>query len=1040
MRLFPVVPIFATLASAAAPLLAAEGQKLGFNEHIRPILSDKCFACHGFDARKRKADRRLDTPEGATAEKDGVRAIVPGDLEKSESWLRIISTDKDEVMPPPEFHKPLTEAEKATIKQWIEQGAAYEKHWAFETPHKPEVPKPAAPAAGTNPIDAFIGAKLQKAGLSFSPPADRETLIRRVSFALTGLPPTVREVDDFLQDAADGAYERMVERYMASPRFGEEMARHWLDVARYADTHGLHLDNERQMWAYRDWVVRAFNQNLSFDRFTEWQLAGDLLPQATRDQLVATGFNRCNVTTSEGGSINEEYLYRYAVDRTSTMIETWMGLTGGCAVCHDHKYDPLSTKEFYSLYSFFYSNADPAMDGNALQTKPTLALSTPEQERQMKEIEKDLGSTQQKVAAKHAEVTYTDPASVEPKPPVQETETIWIEDDFPAGAKAQANGNTPPTTWITAADGPVFKGERALKRSAPELGQDFYSGGAAPFEVPVGARFFFEVYLDPADPPEAVMIQFHTGKWESRAVWGNPDIIPYGSPQTPTRFGAGPLPALGKWTRLEVDGSAIDLKPGEKVTGVAFTLHGGTAYFDHMGVVSRVDAATDPARSYLAWQKRGVGKDTPGVPADINNTLKRVAAKNRTPEQEKQLRDYYLEYVCADTRETFASLVKPRDVARAKRDDLNKVIPSTFIWNDLEQPRDSFVMVRGQYDKPGDKVEPSTPAVLPPLHKAKPDGRATRLDLAKWLLAPEHPLTTRVTVNRFWQQFFGTGLVKTSFDFGSQGEMPSHPELLDWLSVSFRESGWNMKQLVRLMVTSATFRQSSVVTPELVKRDPENRLYARGPRFRLDAEQLRDNALYVSGLINLQMGGKGVRTYQPPNIWEPVGFGGSNTRFYTQDKGESLYRRSLYSFIKRTAPPPFMANFDAPNREQSCTRRERSNTPLQALQLMNDVQHFEAARAFAERILLDGGSTPADRIAFAYRTILSRKPAPEETTIVQQALEQHLAHYQQDVEAAKKVIANGESKPRPGLPEPEVAAWTLVANLILNLDETVTRN
>lgn len=1035
MRLFPVVSIFATLASAAVPLFAADGQKLGFNEHIRPILSDKCFACHGFDARKRKADRRLDTPEGATVEKDGVRAIVPGDLEKSESWLRIISTDKDEVMPPPEFHKPLTEAEKATIKKWIEQGAAYEKHWAFETPHKPAVP-----AAGTNPIDAFISAKLKTAGLHLSPQADRETLIRRVSFALTGLPPTVREVDDFLQDAAEGAYERMVERYLASPRFGEEMARHWLDVARYADTHGLHLDNERQMWAYRDWVVRAFNQNLSFDRFTEWQLAGDLLPQATRDQLIATGFNRCNVTTSEGGSINEEYIYRYAVDRTSTMFETWMGLTGGCAVCHDHKYDPISAKEFYSLYSFFYSNADPAMDGNALQTKPVLALSTPEQERQMKEIEKDLAGAQQKVTAKHQEVTYTDPASIEPKPPVQETETVWIEDDFPAGAKAQANGNTPPTTWITAADGPVFKGERALKRSAPELGQDFYSGGAAPFEVPVGARFFFEVYLDPTDPPEAVMIQFHTGKWESRAVWGNPDIIPYGAPQTPTRFGAGPLPPLGKWTRLEVDGSAIDLKPGEKVTGVAFTLHGGTAFFDHMGVVSRVDAAADPARSYLAWQKRGVGKDTPGVPADINNTLKRIAAKNRTPEQEKQLREYYLEYVCADTREAFAGLVKPRDAARAKRDELNKAIPSTFIWNDLEQPRDSFVMIRGQYDKPGEKVEPSTPAVLPPLHKAKPDGRATRLDLAKWLLAPEHPLTTRVTVNRFWQQFFGTGLVKTSFDFGSQGEMPSHPELLDWLAVTFRENGWNVKQLVRLMVTSATFRQNSVVTPELVKRDPENRLYARGPRFRLDAEQLRDNALYVSGLINLQMGGKGVRTYQPPNIWEPVGFGGSNTRFYTQDKGDALYRRSLYSFIKRTAPPPFMANFDAPNREQSCTRRERSNTPLQALQLMNDVQHFEAARAFAERIILDGGSTPADRIAFAYRTILARKPAPEETTIVQQALDQHLAHYQQDLEAAKKVIANGESKPRPGLPETEVAAWTLVANLILNLDETVTRN
>jgi hypothetical protein len=349
-------------------------------------------------------------------------------------------------------------------------------------------------------------------------------------------------------------------------------------------------------------------------------------------------------------------------------------------------------------------------------------------------------------------------------------------------------------------------------------------------------------------------------------------------------------------------------------------------------------------------------------------------------------------------------------------------------------------MVRGQYDKPGEKVEPATPAILPPLQKANAQGRANRLDFAKWLASPEHPLMARVTVNRFWQQFFGTGLVKTSFDFGSQGEMPTHPQLLDWLAVSFREGGWDVKKLVKLMVTSATFRASSQTTPELIRRDPENRLYAHGPRFRLDAEQLRDNALAVSGLLNLEMGGKGARTYQPPNIWEPVGFVGSNTRDYRQDKGDALYRRSLYCFLKRTAPPPFMSNFDAPNREQSCSRRERSNTPLQALQLMNDIQHFEAARAFAERIIIDGGASPQDRIAFAYRSVLSRKPDAEELSIVKAALDKYLERFQQDVEAAKKVIANGESKPRASLPPAEVAAWTLVANLILNLDETVTRN
>ncbi len=880
---------------------------------------------------------------------------------------------------------------------------------------------------------------LQREGLKFSPEADRETLIRRVAFALTGLPPTLKEVDAFLGDSSPDAYGKMVDRYFASPRHGEEMAKHWLDVARYGDTHGLHLDNERQMWAYRDWVVRAFNENLPFDKFTTWQLAGDLLPNATQDQLIATGFNRCNVTTSEGGSIAEEYVYRYAVDRTSTMIETWMGLTGGCAVCHDHKFDPISAKEFYSLYSFFQSNADPAMDGNVLLTKPVLQLATPAQEAQMKKLDAKIAPLRAQMNAKLKEVTYTDPATLKPLPPAKETETVWIEDDFPAGAKAQSNGGTPPTQWVTAEDGQVFSGKRALKRSAAGLAQDYYSGGAAPFEAPVGAKFFLQVYLDPADPPEAVMIQFHTGKWENRAVWGNPDVIPYGQLNTPTRFGAGALPEPGKWARLEVDAAAIDIKPGEKITGVAFTLHGGTAYFDHMGVVARVAPANDPAQSFIAWQKPAAGKDTPGVPAEINKLLK-DGPKKLKPEQEKQLRDYYLTNVCAETKGAFTALAKERDALQRERDDLAKNIPSTFIWNDLEKPRESFVMMRGQYDKPGEKVEPATPAIFPPLKKAAPEGRATRLDLANWLLSPEHPLTARVTVNRLWQQFFGTGIVKTSFDFGSQGSVPSHPELLDWLAVTFREGGWDTRKMIRLMLTSATFRQSSAATPALVQRDPENRLYARGPRFRLDAEQLRDDALFVSGLMNFEMGGKGVKPYQPPNIWEPVGFGGSNTRNYVQDKGAALYRRSLYVFLKRTAPPPFMTNFDAPNREQSCAVRERSNTPLQALQLMNDVQHFEAARGFAERIMTEGGATPAERITFAYRVALSRKPTQEEITVVEGTFGKFLAEYAQSPDAAKKVIHNGESKPKAGLPETELAAWTLVANLILNLDETITRN
>jgi hypothetical protein len=1038
---FPVLSAFAASVAFCVGAGADEGKTpLSFNEHIRPILSDKCFFCHGFDAKHREADRRLDSAEGAYAVKDGVQAIKPGDLEGSDAWTRITSKDKDEVMPPPKSHKPLTDAEKSTLKRWIEEGATYQKHWAFEPPVKHDPPKVDGYRIN-NPIDSFIADRLRREKLTMTGEADRETLIRRVSFALTGLPPTIKEVDDFLGDNGSGAYERMVDRYLASPRYGEEMARLWLDVARYADTHGLHLDNERQMWAYRDWVVRAFNDNLPFDQFTILQLAGDLLPNPTRDQLIATGFNRCNVSTSEGGSINEEYIFRYAVDRASTTVTTWMGLTGGCAVCHDHKYDPISTKEFYSIYAFFHSNADPAMDGNALLTKPTLKLATPEQEQKLNGYDTKLGAFRDQIYAKLTEITYADPATMDPPPPVKESEIILIEDDFPAGAKPQNNDGTPPAMWVTAAEGgQVLSGQRALKRTATELAQDYYSEGAAPIEVPIGARFFFNVYLDPADPPEAVMIQFHLGTWDHRAVWGNADLIPYGTLKTPGRFRAGDLPEASKWRRLEVDASDIGLNPGDKVTGVAFTLHGGTAYFDQMGVVSRDDAGADPNQSYLAWQKRGKGKDTQGLPPEINKLRKEGPKPDRKPEKEKELADYYLQYVCTLTKQAFSPILSERDKLQKERDDFDKAIPQTFIWNDLGSPRDSFVMVRGQYDKPGDKVEPATPAILPPLKKANAEGRATRLDLARWLVSPEHPLTARVTVNRFWQQFFGTGLVKTTFDFGSQGEVPSHPALLDWLAVSFREEGWDVKKLVKGMVTSATFRAASKTTPDLLKIDPENRLYAHGPRFRLDAEQLRDNALAVSGLLNLEMGGKSVRIYQPPNIWEPVGFVGSNTRDYRQDKGDALYRRSLYCFLKRTAPPPFMSNFDAPNREQSCSRRERSNTPLQALQLMNDVQHFEAARALAERIIIDGGSSPKDRITFAYRAVLSRRPDAEELNIVTAALEKHLARFNQDAEAAKKVISNGESKPRENLPPAEVAAWTLVANLILNLDETVTRN
>ncbi|HEX8916560.1 MAG TPA: PSD1 and planctomycete cytochrome C domain-containing protein, partial [Humisphaera sp.] len=988
-RWVALAPIVAAVVLAASSSARAAEPAVEFNRDVRPILSDNCFACHGFDPKTRKAKLRLDTAEGAFADRDGNRAVVPGELDKSLVWSRIVSKDPDEQMPPPDSHKKLTDAQRAVLKRWIEQGAKYQQHWSFEPVRRPEVP---AVDGAQNPIDAFLAERLKKEGLKPATEADRPTLIRRAAFALTGLPPTPAEVDAFVRDSAPGAYERVVDRYLASPRFGEEMARHWLDLARYADTHGLHLDNERQTWAYRDWVVKAYNENKPFDRFTVEQIAGDLLPQPKQEQLTATGFLRCNVSTSEGGSIESEFVYRYAVDRTQTVASTWMGLTAGCAVCHDHKFDPISAKEFYSLYAFFNSAADPGMDGNALLTRPTIKLTTPEQERRLAAVEAKLAAKQKELDAKTESVAYTDPATLEPKPPVQELSTVWLDDDFPTNAKPMGSPGH-PTKWVTAAEGaPVHAGKRALKRTDGGLAQDYYENGAEPLVVPPAGVVFAHVYLDPANPPKTIMVQFHKGEWKHRAVWGDYDAIAWGKPGSTEKANFGKLPAAGAWVRLEIPIAKVGLQPGDKLTGFALTQFGGTVYWDSVGVTGRADPAADPTRSLLAWWKPKVGKNTPDVPADVAKLLKDGPDKVKKPEDLKRLRTYYLQNVYADSRPLLGGLADEVAALRKEKEAIEKDAPGTFVFMDLPKPRDSFVMVRGQYNKPGDKVEPGTPAFLPPLKKADPAGRATRLDLANWLVSPEHPLTARVAVNQYWQQFFGTGLVKTSGDFGSQGEPPSHPELLDWLAARF-VNGWDVKALVRLMVTSEAFRRDSAAAHGLLARDPENRLLARGPRFRLDAEQIRDNALFVAGLLNEQMGGPGVRTYQPPNIWEPVGFVGSNTREYRQDRGDKLYRRSLYVFLKRTAHAPFLANFDAPNREQSCSRRERSNTPLQALQLMNDVQFFEASRALAERMVTEGGAAPAGRIAFAYRTVLSRAPDAEEVAVVREQLEKHLARY-----------------------------------------------
>lgn len=1021
----------AWLLFASIGLATAADHTLSFNRDIRPILSSKCFACHGFDAKKREADLRLDVPEGAFAARDGRPAITPHNLAQSEVWQRICSTDPESVMPPPATKKELTAAERELLKQWIEGGAPYQKHWAFE-PIQPPALK--SDVAGPAAIDSFLASQIEREGLVAQPQADREALLRRVAFALTGLPPTLPDLVRFL--AQENGYEAYVDHLLSSPRYGEEMARHWLDVARYADTHGLHLDNERQMWAYRDWVVKAFNDNLPYDQFTTWQVAGDLLPEPTTDQLVATGFNRCNVTTSEGGSIEAEFVYRYAVERASTVAQAWLGLTAGCAVCHDHKYDPISTKEFYSLYAFFHSNADPAMDGNTNVTAPFLKLPSGRQQTAAEaaaKVEREAGTWLKTLAQG---LTYHDPAQANSKPERVAVREVLFDEAFAFGATSRSNSRNAVATVVDPPFG-AASGRRAIHQTFGSARTDTIELKLRPIAVPENGHLEAYVRVESLDLPKSIAIGTALGGKRpaagKSAEWTRQEsaLVRSGSQAQPIK--------AGEWTRLVVPVADLGLKPGDELTGVSLQQNGGVCYWDAVAITGEADPASDPLHSLAAWRKAVGTTPPPELPGELTEIIKQGPKKELTSDQLAKLQQFYVAFVAYPLSAELEQARVAWEAARVSRIIAEESAPGTFIFRDLARPRESFVMIRGQYDKPGEKVEPGVPAVLPPIAQAE-GKRLTRLDLANWLVDRDNPLVARVAVNRLWQQLFGVGLVKTSYDFGSQGEPPSHPQLLDWLAADFQAGRWDVKRFVKQLVMTEASRRSAAVTPEALAKDPENRLYARGPRLRLDAEQVRDNALFVSGLINLQMGGPGVRPYQPPNIWEPVGYSDSNTRFYLQDHGQALYRRSLYVFLKRTAPPPFMSNFDGPNREQVCMLRERSNTPLQALQLMNDTQHFEAARALAELALGLKEADDTNRVTWLYRTVLSRRPSAEETTLIMGALRKQRELFAGDETSAVKAITIGESQPAKIAPAVETAAWTMVANLILNLDETVCRN
>jgi hypothetical protein len=1036
----------------AAPPKATSGAPVDFDRDVRPILAEKCFACHGFDAGKRQANLRLDTPEGAFQKRaSGSAVLIPGSPNASLLYLRVSSR----TMPPASSGKKLADAQIATLKRWIAQGAKYAPHWSFVPPKRPPLPAVRNAAWPRNPIDRFLLARLEQEGLQPSPEADKRTLIRRVTLDLTGVPPTAEEVNLFLADHSPAAYEKVVDRLLANPHYGERMTLAWLDLARYADTHGYHIDSQRDMWRWREWVIAAYNRNLPYDQFVIQQLAGDMLPNATFDQKIASGFNRNHPIDFEGGAIPEEYAAAYIFDRIDTTATTFMGLTMRCAQCHDHKYDPITQKDFYRFYAFFNNVPEQGLDGQKGNAVPYLKSPYPEQQAQMDEYNKQIGDLQGTMKARAAERTpavaawaQTALAEMERSSASAVGLVARYRLDEKDGARIHDALGRQPVGAIQGkpawAEGKVGGALSFDGSSYVELGtgigfdrNDKASYGAWIYPTAREAMTVLSRMDDGADFRgwDIFLIEgkvyahlIHT--WESNAIRVNTkDEIP-----------------LNQWTHVFVtyDGSSkakgvhiyINGKPAElDITHDSLTDTIKTekpAFLGRRNPAAPFKGRIDEARFYS--RELSAAEVAQLVTTDSIRPILITAAERRTPEQRDALSQYYLENNDAPYRKLNTELA----AWTKKRDDLDSAIPTTMVMQEMDKPRDTYILLRGQYDKPGEKVTAAIPAVFGTLPG---DAPPNRLSLAKWLTDPAHPLTARVAVNRYWQIYFGYGLVRTPENFGTQGERPTHPELLDWLATEFIRTGWDVKAMQRLLVTSATYRQSSRVTPELLERDPENRLLARGPRFRLPAETIRDQALAISGLLVNRIGGPSVKPYHPAGLWEEMAFGGGfSAQSYVQDHGESLYRRSMYTFWKRTVPPPSLQTFDAPEREFCMVRRSVTNTPLQALVLMNDPTYVEASRRFAERILTECGAvSPQARLNFAYQLALSRYPKEAEVQTLTGILGQQLARFRADKAAAQKLLSVGESKRDEKLDVPELAAWTAVASILLNLDETITK-
>jgi len=1012
--------LFSTVLSVVPSVscLTAQDEPVEFNEHIRPLLSNKCFACHGPDANKREAGLRLDRQESATAVlASGIRAIVPNDLNQSELWQRINSDDEFTRMPPPEHSTPLSSIEKQLIKRWIQQGANYQTHWAFIPPKRPPLPKVATKDWARNPIDVFVLSNLESKGILPAQPAEKEAVIRRLAFDLTGLPPTLGDIDAFVADDSPDHYEQVVEKYLASPAYGENLASVWLDLARYADTNGYQYDTERKHWVWRDWVIHAYNTNKSFADFTVEQLAGDLIPDATPHQVLATGFNRNHGITIEGGVIGEEYRTEYVMDRLTTTASIWMGLTVGCARCHDHKYDPISQKEFYELYAYF--NLVPERGQNGFQ--PQMQVNSPLAEHRLSSISARITTLQGDLTTAQNDLSGLE----------RWAQTLVKQGNTWRVLKAQSATSSGGTTITPQADHSLLisgvNPKNDIYTFTFETDQDNLTAlrlqclthpslpGGGPGRHGNSNFVLTGIELTAtsiADPRQSQKINFH----KARADYNQPryNVTAALDPNTSTGW------AVDGPTRKEPATAIFESKEAfgyEGGTVLSLTLRHEAPFGTHGIGRPRISLSSKPAHT-LPFD---------AIDAKIFDAAKLTPAE-RSEEQTKLIVDYY--------QSKFSPARRIKDEIKRLQNLQSGGFPATMIMRDQPGIRKTHILHRGQYNEPTTEVSLGTPAALPPL---KPGQAQNRLGLAHWLTSNDHPLTARVAVNRYWQIFFGNGLVKTTEDFGNQGTAPSHPQLLDYLATEFVDSGWDIKHLHRLILTSATYRQSSKVGRLKYRQDPENLLLSRGPRMRLTAEQVRDNALSISGLLLNTMGGASVYPYQPKGIWLELNNRPGYSRAYPQGTGEQLYRRSLYTFWKRTVPSPMMKTLDAPEREFCTLKRSYTNTPLQSLLLLNGVQFVEAARHMAANLLKLPFKSDRQRITHGFRLATGRLPNDDELNLLTDAFQQQADTFRHDSPAIANLLNVGDSPADKALDPVQLASWTAFCRILLNLDETITK-